>query len=431
MRREYVAMESAMREFIEQPDYPTLVINCSDADLAMPLAAVKSWDSQWPNHFFLLFPFECVDATSYLQKCMDALTAQIDKVNAQRTADGVDRWPPLPLLCNDARQPLPKRVRIAVEYVHRVASEYGDIVWIFCPVTISDVTGYKTLIAGLLALDGVDDWMEGHRFLVRDNRTQPFLLPELAREKTQNTLTIDVDFSGPKAADSLVKTINNPDIPVAERILALTQVAALDLAYKRYDQAFEKYALLHAYHVQQKDAVGQALALAGAGDVAMQRNQLEEARKRYQQSLAVAVPEKNLAVLLNLLSGAGECCLRLKEFAEAEGYFDFANRCAGKLVNLSAKIQSMEKLGLAQLGCRKTTEAIQTWRDAKDLCQRYDCIEQQESLLGHLIGVYRTLDMPDEVRKLERERTALAASPLRRDMTAHDCNASHAHGGHS
>ena len=49
-------------------------------------------------------------------------------------------------------------------------------------------------------------------------------------------------------------------------MVSLQQLAALDYAYGRHQDALAKYALLHEYHHQAEQPDMQALALLGAGD---------------------------------------------------------------------------------------------------------------------------------------------------------------------
>lgn len=404
MRREFVALESSMRRFIEQPDYPTLLITASDSDVAVPTKVLNNWDRQWESHIFLIFPYDCHDVADYLRQSMEALALQIDAANAEHASKSHPTWSPLPLSCMDPRQPPAKRLQAAIEHVRTLITDPVDIVWGLLPGTIGDPAGYKAMIALLLAVDGYEQWMDGHRFIIRDNSAKPFLLPDLQREKIDSVLGIRIDFSAAKAADTQVKTVNNLDLPLPERMQALTELAALDLAYKRYDQALEKYDLLHAYHVQQNDAIGQALALGGAGDVAMRRANLSEAKKRYQQALAVAAPTGNLTPMLNLLMATGDCCLRLNHFEEAEGYLSLANKVAGKLTSPFAKVMAMENLGVAQLSMHKANDAVTTWVAAKELAKQFGCIDQCQSVLDRLIALYTKVGMNQQAKEYRSEK---------------------------
>jgi tetratricopeptide (TPR) repeat protein len=302
-----------------------------------------------------------------------------------------------------------QRLQSAIAYVRQIIPTETDIVWAFLPGNISDRDGYKELVSLLIPVDSFEDWLEGHRFFIRDEPLQPFLLPDLEKEKVQSVLVLDMDFSTAKVADSLVSTVNNNNVSTPERMSALLQLAAFDFAYQRFDEALEKYDLLHSYYVQEKDEVGQALALSGAGDVHMRAEDLELARVRYQQALVVAVSSANLPVIRNLLMNAGESCLGLQDFAEAEGYFDLASQAAGKLTDPFSKILAMEKRGIALVELGRREEAAEIWTKAKELGKQFNHDNGVSTILDRLVGIYRELGWDDQLRACEAERAAVSS----------------------
>ena len=411
MRREFAALELGLKEFIEQPDYPTLVLDMDDGDAAFPFGVLQNWDRQWRSHVFLLFPFDCTSVDSYLQQCFDALAMQIDAANETLATDGQPAWPPLPLTCVDPRGHPGARLQAAIMHVRACVQAHANIVWAFVPSSIADVTGYTKLIVRLLALEGVENWMASHRFIVRDNHAKPHLLPKLVQVDSRNTCVLRVDFSVAKAADTLVQNLNNPKMPLSERMDALVQLAAFDLAHGRLEQALEKYDLLHAYHRQQGTISGRALALGGAADVVAAKGDEAQAKRYYQQALALAAPGKDLPVTLNLLMSVGKLCLRLEQYDEAEGYLELADRCAGRLVFLNAKIDAMENLGAAQFGAGKPAEAARTWDAAKNLCREFDCHEPWRSILDRLIALHSGASMHDRAEVYRREKASWVEPP--------------------
>jgi tetratricopeptide (TPR) repeat protein len=410
MRREFKAMESAMRDFIEQPDYSTMIVNASDGDVVFPIRVLQNWDRSWDTHIFLSFPFACNDAADYLQHCIGILKAQLDAGNREQIEQGHEPWPTIPLACLDERLPPAMRLQSAVEYVRRIMPEEAEIVWGLLPSSISDANGYKDCISALLAREGFEDWLEGHRFFVRDDRSHPFLLPTLEAEKVESVLVIDIDFSTERVADSLVSTVNDNHEPLADRMAALLQLAAFDFAYQRYDQALEKYDLLHSYYVQEKDFVGQASALGGAADVHLRAGETKLAKMRYQQALAVAVRSESLPVILNFLKGAGETSLRLEQFTEAEGYFSLASHVAGKLTDPYSKVDAMEKRGIALQGRGESETAAESWAAAKELSKQFNYSGPHRSLLGRLIALYTEIGKSEAAESCKHELATLDAA---------------------
>ena len=56
MQRQANALVGTLREFINQPDYPTLVLGCDDAAVALPNRTLLSFSQEDEDHYFLLFP---------------------------------------------------------------------------------------------------------------------------------------------------------------------------------------------------------------------------------------------------------------------------------------------------------------------------------------------------------------------------------------
>ncbi|MDR3099717.1 MAG: hypothetical protein LBV73_21955 [Paraburkholderia sp.] len=404
MQREFAATDAALGHFIEQPDYPTLVLGATDLDIVLVFKMLQERDRRDTQRIYLLFPFECETPGHYLQQCMQSLAAQIAAENQARAEEGVAPWAELPLLCTDPGQPPAQRLKAAVEHVRTLMAEDVEIVWALLPSTVVDATGYRETVWPLLALDGFEAWMEGHRFCLRDDPARRFLLPPGQREKARHVLALDLDFSPERTADALVGALNDAARPLAERMQAAMQLAALDLTHGRIDQALEKYRLLYGWHREQHNPLGQALALGGIGDVATRSGQHADACRWYAHALDAAADSGNLGVALNLLMASGQAWSSLKQPARAIEYFELASRAADKLMFPHAAVDAMEKLGVALLGARKTVEAARAWTEAKALCERFGCEHQRHSLLERLAALYTQAGLKTQAKAYEMEK---------------------------
>lgn len=409
MHREFAATDAALGDFIEQPDYPTLVLGATDLDIALVFKMLQERDRRDAQRIYLLFPFECDTPGRYLQQCMQSLAAQIAAENQARREEGIAPWAELPLFCTDPGQLPARRLKAAVEHVRSLVAEGIDIVWALMPSMVANATDYAETMWPLLALDGFEAWMEGHRFCLRDDCARRFLLSPGQREKARHVLALDLDFSPEKAADTLARALNDAAQPISERMQAAMQLAALDLTHGRLDQALEKYRLLYGWHREQRNPLGQALALGGIGDVATRGGQHTDASRWYAHALDAAADSGNLSVTLNLLMAAGESWLSLKQPARAVEYFELASRAADKLMFAHAAVDALEKLGVAWLGERKTVEAARAWTDAKALCERFGCEHQRHSLLERLVALYAQAGLKNQARAYEMEKDRIPA----------------------
>src|SRR5690606_9831213 len=134
-----------------------------------------------------------------------------------------------------------------------------------------------------------------------------------------------------------------------ERMTALVQLAALDFSHRRYDESYRKWGILFDYYARMETPTMQALCLCGAGDALREQGELDEAKRRYQQGLALAQSPEALPVTLNLLGAVGDLCLRREEWAEAEGYLNLADQVASNTMQIYAKCDIMDQHGVALL----------------------------------------------------------------------------------
>ena len=410
MQRQADALVSSLRDFIDQPDYPTLVLNGSDASIVFPNMSLAALDRQDEGTYYLLFPEPCANAATYMDGIARRLATELEVLNTEFAARQLAPLPPLPLEVSDARYPPTRRLRAAIDHCGAHLPGSAPIAWGLLPGELSDVTGYRALIDPLLAPQTIEPWMDRHRFLVRDRGEQPFLVPELLAAKNDRVLVLDLDFSNERFVEGLAATAQDRTLPADDRMNAFFQLGAVDFALKRYPEAFQKYGVCFNYYQERGNQPMQALCLTGAADTCRQAEKPVDALRLYQQSLAISVESKNLPAIQQGLSGAGSTCLDLSRNEEAEGYLRLASDVSGKLNNPFAKCDAMEKLGLARWRLGKVQEAVDTWLKGKDLAKQFFYTERAVSILNYLIALSRQSALHHRVVELERERAALGGA---------------------
>lgn len=425
MHREFSAIESSLEAFIEQPDDPTLLIEATDNDLVPVLKMMQSLDERLGDAVFLNFPFPCDSADAYLQTCMESLARQIDDASSARIERGETGWPPLPLTCTDPRRASATRLRDAVMHVRTLMPEGTKVVWAWLPSPMGDFGGFAKLVLQCLALNGFEEWMEGHRFCIRDDRKHPCLIPLARDRKAEHVLILPVDFSSEIATRHLVDIANDAAHPIEQRMGALMQIAGIDLAHGRLPDAQRKYYALFSFHAERKDSTGCAVALHGLGDVALRHGSPRDAKDWYLRALPAALDGRNLMVVLNALMATAGCCNTLGEHAKAATYFDLASGAAGRLMLVHTKIEAMEKGGVALLACGQAAEAAKSWIAAKGLCEQFGCERQRISLLDRLVSLYGNAGLKIEARAYELEKDPVHIARLRGAVapTVHDVTA--------
>lgn len=404
MHRQFRALEQTLREFIEQPDYPALVLAAADPDVVMPAKILESIDRQSDAVVVLSFPFDCTSAGGYLDQVVQQLALQAEAANADARAEERRPWPEQPLSARDPRAPPAERLRCLVEWAASIVEGDAPIVWALLPSTISDHAGWQQLGAAVLPVRGVEPWMERHRFVVRDLHDSPLLIPELRSLAIRDVLVMELDFSPEQALDALVRQTKDTSRPVSERMDALFQLSAVDVAHARLPDAVDKYAVLFGYYDEQGDAPRKALCLAGAGDAHLRGNDPGTALVRYRQALALAGPTENLALMLPPLVGAGTAAMQLGDWKEAEGYWLMANQVAGKLFNPWAKCDALEQIGEARWQQGNYAGAVEAWTSGKQLAAQYGHLERRRSILDRMIVAYSAAHLWADVEQLRRER---------------------------
>lgn len=332
MQREADALVGTLRGFVDQPDYPTLVLGGNDASMALPARTLDSFDVQDQQNYYLTFPGPCPSAGKYVDGIVESLGTQREAFSMELEARGLQPLPAWPLEVQDSRYPPARRLRALIEYLGAQLPP-GSIVWGLLPSEIGDFKDYKALITPLLCENGVEPWMERQRFIVRDREPGPVIIPELYHAKNNHVLVMEIDFSNERSERGLNATAADKSAPADQRMFAFFQLGAIDFAFKRFPEALAKFGHCFNYFYQKGNKPLAALCLKNAGDVKLRAGQPLDALKRYQQSIAVSMEDKNLVTLQQGLYSAGDVSLQLGNAADAEGYLEHASAVSGKLNN--------------------------------------------------------------------------------------------------
>jgi tetratricopeptide (TPR) repeat protein len=407
MQRAADALVGTLREFINQPDFPTLVLGATDAAVALPNRTLYSFSQEDEDHYFLLFPNPAPNGAAYMDAIAQALVPQRESLNAGLVARGAEPLPPWPLEVEDSRIAPDKRLRAAIEYCGQHLPQPDAIVWGFLPAEIGDMASYKALIAPLLCPGPVEPWMDRHRFIVRDADPN-VLIPELYQAKNDRVLVMELDFSNESYERELHRTALDKALPHDDRVFAFFQLACLDFAFKRYPDAIEKYGHCFNYYNSKGNKPLATLCLKGAGDTTLQGGRPLDALKFYQQSIALSMQDKNMMTLQQGLQSAAQTSMDLGKIEDAEGYFKHSSQVAGKLMNPHAKVDAMERQGQCEWQLGKFQEAQETWTNGKNLARQFGYYQRAYSILDRLIAMYRVSGMSRQASDCEQEKLVIA-----------------------
>jgi tetratricopeptide (TPR) repeat protein len=404
-------LTESLRQFVAQPNYPTLVVVGTDSGVVFPLRILGAFDRQDDEAYYLLFPGPCASAAVYFAEVLKSLRTQLEIFNQELAARALSPLPSLPIEVEDGRQPGARRLELLVRHVGKHMPASIPVVWALLPSELSDVAGYRQLIEPLLALDGVPPWMDRHRFLLRDRREAPSLAPELHGLENDRVLVLDLDLDQARVTSGLAEAAADRALPADERMLAFFQLGGVDMALGRYPEALEKYGVAHDYYQGTGNRPMQALCLTSAGDTLRQAGDVEAALERYQQSLAISVEERSAPLIRPGVHGAGLCCLDLGRDEEAEGYLEHSNQLAGKSNDPFAKADALEQLGLARYRQGKMSSAVDTWLAGKGLALTFGYEHRAAAILDRLALACEEHELFDRAAGFRRERAGLGGAP--------------------
>ena len=321
MQRHVDSLVRSLREFIDQPDYLTLILGGTDTEMVLPIRILSSLDRQDEDNYYLLFHAPFLDAVSWLEEMITSIKIQTEAFNAEVAEQGFAPIPDLPLEAFCSQSQPSERFTTISRHLGTHLPGSGSIVWVLIPSELPThaISHYRELMDPLLTAVSPEPWINRHRFVLRDVFPST-IIPELYESRNDQVLVMELELGHDQILNELVETMAATQLPADERVMALFQLAAIDFAYKRYDDAIAKYGHAFNYYVETENLAMQALCLNSAGDALSQAGDSARALERYQQSLAVSVPNQNLPVLHAGLYGAGCCCLDLEQFSQAEGY---------------------------------------------------------------------------------------------------------------
>jgi tetratricopeptide (TPR) repeat protein len=379
---------------------------------------IQTLDQQDDANVYGLFP-EAVETSgsAYVTQVVKSLASQLDGVNTARVGEGNPPWPPMPAACTDLRTPAKERLRAAILHARSLVPNAPDNRLVFCllPQQVAVPDAWADALASLLpsAANPPDPAWAGVRLVLRDDKKQPVLIPELRRQKNPHVLIYEPDLTPAALMDSMAREALDPTLSEAERMEVLGQLAPLDFAYDRLDEAAAKYGVLYDYYTRGKAPGMQALVLQGVGDILRKKGNLRLARDRYAQGLTHALETQSLPLLLGLTYNVGDTNLALENWADADGHLDIARTIASKLMNPQLQADAMEKMGIARLAQQRYADAVAIWTEAAEVCRGCNHRDRLCSILERLAALYGAGRKTAEQRLCEAELKAVrAGAPL-------------------
>jgi hypothetical protein len=410
MKRKFETLRETLTEFAQQDEFPMLVVGVRPGELAYVSKFLQELEQSLPSHLVAVFPQDFTEPSAWLDAIVGAVSTQLEYGAPARAERGEGPFPPLPMELLDRRVPAPRRLLALLGYLPELLPKQmpeARLLIGLLPMRCANPQQFAELLAHTVPHPEIPPHLAKQRVVVWDDYDQAILRNGIASWPARHVLCYVEDFSTPALTDALGKDAANRSLPLAERMGALTQLAALDYSYKRYPAALDKYAVLHQYYFQAKQPELQALALLGAGDTLAAAGDPVMAKTRLQQGLALAMEHKSLPALVCLLSSVTKVSMTLGQHQDAESYADSGTKAAAAAINPFAYCDFFAQRGDAQVAAGKLAEAMQSYDKAREQCQVNEYYETWKSVLDKQIAAYGQAGMNKEVRALEDERAVV------------------------
>jgi tetratricopeptide (TPR) repeat protein len=394
---------AGLRAFLDQRDDLVLVLDAADGDLPAALKIIEGLDAELPWLWGWVFAQSFANAASYAETIVRDIVAKRAAMSAALERQGKPplRAPPDALL-DAAREPA-DRLRAAVVYVRSLAPRAPGGVTLFAlaPLEIADPAGYAGLASELVRHQMPFPWCAGVRFVLRDDRARPALLPLATAPRARS---LRVDFGPDALAAALVQEAADKALPVERRMNATLVAAGMDQAHGRSADAMARYATALRHYGETGNAPLAALAANGIaackqaqGDIAGAERILHAALETGLQANPPALP-----VVLNILLDLTMLVARQGRWAEAELFLTATDGVASVLLMPSVRAEALVRRGIAQARLGKAQEAERSWREAAEIADAADEPGHALAARTHLQKLLRQAGRTAEAHQIAR-----------------------------
>lgn len=374
--------------FLEQRDKGVLVVQAEGEQIGYALQILKSIEDSGSPDVFLSFAHEFSSPSGFASLVAERVKAS-ELAAREQVGERSSALPPLPALAMGESCEADVRVRAALEYARSILPPNTGqrLVCAFLPMVISDAAGYGRLMRKLIEPEGMPPWYHRMRIIVREEADSSLLGTDVAGAPF--VAVHRLDFSPEIIAASLEQTAKDPNANEEERARSLLQLAYLDYAHGRDQQALEKFTGLLTYYEETKNAVMQAIALTGIGSVHERADDLAHAWEWYCRAIRPASEGKSPMVLFTLARDLGQVALGLQRYEEAESFFHSAQLLGLQVYDPESKIAALESKSLAQIHLTAHDRARESLNEALETAREFgkqDAAQRIQVKLNELNG---------------------------------------------
>ena len=356
-------------------------------------------DRESPDGLFLLFGDAFVAPGPFVTKLGKSLQEELKLTNSVLPPS--EQRPPLPAEFLDPKKSAPVRLEAGLAYAQSLIKpkEGQKFVWAMGPDTISDPKAYLELLALLAPRPDIRPWMRGARIVARVPVDFQLDRSPFVRAKRVN---VEPFVIPPDAHEQgLLADASDPKVPIADRMQAEVQLAYLDYAHSRFDQAIERFNKALAFFQWAGVPVMEGLIISGLGDIERRKENWKQAEHWYSCATVPAAEAASPILLANIVQNLAVCAYQDKRWAEAEERYTELVELKQGMLDEVGLAESLEWRGLCQEKQNAYDRAVESWESGASVCQAFEMEAQMKSMLGHLRRGYEKLKMHDELEHFD------------------------------
>ena len=317
MRKLFNQLIGTFREFLEQRDDLLLLVPCEDSDVALVLKALRDLDRESASDLFLLFADEFEGPSAFIRNLSDRLREEHQLTN-EAVGPEVEKLPPLPDGLFDLKRRPFERLEAGFGYAQSLVDvRHGQhFLWGMAPGTIDDSYAYFELLALLTPSPDIRPWMRGARVVARVPADFQLDRSPLARSKRVRVRPFSIPLTAME--DELAAAAGDPTVPLGDQMQAEVQLAYLDYAHGRFEQAVGRFLKALAFFQWAEIPVMEGLVISGLGDIARRQNNLKAAQHWYSCAVVPAAKDGNPILMSTIVQNLAAIAFQEKRFVEAE-----------------------------------------------------------------------------------------------------------------
>ena len=216
-------------------------------------------------------------------------------------------------------------------------------------------------------------------------QVKPFIIPPNAQE------------------EELIATAEDPKTPLGDRMQAEVQLAYLDYAHSRFDEAIKRFLKALAFFQWAEIPAMEGLVICGLGDIARRQENWQEAQHWYACAVEPAAKADSPVLMSNIVQNLAVIAFHEQRFSEAEERYSELVTLKRAMIDEDGLVEALEWQGLSQERQGAYDRAVVCWEEGALICKAFELKHQLDPLLTHLRHAYQALERHEELEKFDEE----------------------------